>query len=106
MAGSGKIAFGEELADIFEKLTGALQVNYVPGIGDDRELSARDANAHLPRNPDELAIESAGHQQDRHVDLIESVPIRWLCTLAHATQTIGESNGAVTKPNFALGLKD
>ena len=106
MAGSGRIALGEELADNFEKLVGALQVNGVPGVGDDRELGFRDANAHLPSNSDELAIESAGHQQNRHVDLVQPVPIRWLRTLTHAAETFSQANGAITKPNLTLELEN
>ena len=94
------------LADNFEKLTGALQVNGVPGVGDDRELSSRDANAHLPGNSDKLAIESAGHQQNRHAHLVQPVPIRWLRTLTLAAETIGQPNGAISKPNVALELEN
>ena len=50
-------------------------MNGVPGVGDDRELSTRDANAHLAGDPNKLAIEGAGHQQDRHLNLTESIPI-------------------------------
>ena len=81
-------------------------MNGVPGVGDDGELGARDSNSHLPGNADKFSIESTGHQQDRHVDLIESVPIRWLRALTHAAKTIRQPNSAITKPNFALELEN
>ena len=81
-------------------------MNGVTGIGNDREVGARDADTHLPGNPDELAIESAGHQQDGHLDLVESIPVRRLGALAHAAETVGQSHGAITKPNIALELEN
>ncbi len=44
----------------------------------------------------------AGDQQDGHVDLAKSFPVRWLGALSHAAETVGQANGAIAQPNIAL----
>src|SRR4051812_49101851 len=105
MAGFWAITLSEELADSVQEFARALQVHGMPGIGDNGEFGVRNANAHLPGNPDKLAIESAGDQQDRHIDLVKPVPVRWLRALAHAAKTVDQPNDAIAKTNLALELE-
>ena len=102
MDGAGRLAPVEERADIIYELAGALQMNRVSCAGNNRECGLNDADTHLPGNPDVLAIMSAGHKQDGHFDFAESFPVRRLSALAHAPETVGQSDGAIVKPNLAL----
>jgi len=77
-------------------------VHSVAYIGDDRKCGVDDADPHLPGNADVLSIKSAGHQQDRHFDFTEALPVRRLGALPHAAQTVGQSHGLVAEPNIAL----
>ena len=88
MNGTGTLAPREERADIFDELARALQMDRVTCIGYDREGGVCDSDTHLPGNPDVLAIKSAGHQQDGHVDFAELFPVRRLGALAHAAETV------------------
>lgn len=88
MNGIGTLAPREERAEIIYELPRALQMDRVSCIGDDREGGVCDSDTHLPGNPDELAIKSAGHQQDGQLDFAESFPVRRLGALAHASEAV------------------
>jgi hypothetical protein len=77
-------------------------MNRVPSTGDDRERSVYDSDTHLAGNPDVLSIKSTGYQQNGYVDFAESLPVRRLGALSHASEAVSESDGAIAKPNFAL----